>query len=81
MGESGCGKTLFVSLINIFPDSKAERHFLLVGGFLGAGKTTLIGLLTQHLRRMLLRHRSFSIRETAPSRSDESDLDLVDGGN
>ncbi|YCM43469.1 GTP-binding protein [Verrucomicrobiaceae bacterium 227] len=48
-GGGRCGKTLFVSLSNYFLDSKSCQHFLLVGGFLGAGKTTLIGMLTRHL--------------------------------
>lgn len=32
-----------------------RRRFILVGGFLGAGKTTLIGLLAQWLESLQLR--------------------------
>ncbi|MFT6861569.1 MAG: hypothetical protein ACJAVK_000121 [Akkermansiaceae bacterium] len=39
-----------VPVANIFSwQDKTEKRFLLIGGFLGAGKTTLIGRLTKHL--------------------------------
>jgi G3E family GTPase len=38
-----------VKIANIASEDKTQRHFLLIGGFLGAGKTTLIGRLTRAL--------------------------------
>jgi G3E family GTPase len=38
-----------VRFAEISSEDKTQRHFLLIGGFLGAGKTTLIGRLTQAL--------------------------------
>lgn len=35
--------------------SGLDRHFILVGGFLGAGKTTSIALLVRHLQNQGLR--------------------------
>lgn len=45
----GAWQVLFVNSQNIDSASPEQQRFLLIGGFLGAGKTTLIGLLTKHL--------------------------------
>jgi G3E family GTPase len=44
-------QVLFVINDNFSKEDKIRRHFLLIGGFLGAGKTTLIGLLSNHLEQ------------------------------
>lgn len=45
------GGGMWHDLIHIFGDFSSEgksgRHFLLIGGFLGAGKTTLIQQITK----------------------------------
>jgi len=44
-----------VNLNNFPAESKIPHRFLLIGGFLGAGKTTLIGLITKDLEKKGLR--------------------------
>jgi G3E family GTPase len=41
----------FVKKNNFISQVEPRQHFLLIGGFLGAGKTTLIGSLTERLER------------------------------
>ena len=42
----GTWQVLFMTKSRFFASEKGSRHFLLLGGFLGAGKTSLIGLMT-----------------------------------
>jgi len=51
MGGGGCGKTLFMIFGDFSSEGKSGRHFLLIGGFLGAGKTTLIQQITKELEK------------------------------
>jgi G3E family GTPase len=40
-----------VNKVDISSQVDSNRHFILIGGFLGAGKTTIIGKLTQYLEK------------------------------
>lgn len=48
----GSGKVFFVTSLELIPQraSDEQKRLMLVGGFLGAGKTTLIGKLIWHLQ-------------------------------
>ena len=48
-GGGGARQVLFVNFDKKSLCDDSGRRFLLIGGFLGAGKTTLIGLLTRYL--------------------------------
>ena len=68
---------------NFLPEDKIENRFLLIGGFLGAGKTTLIGLITKDLEKsgiktaLITNDQGQGLMDTASARQASKGLENV----
>ena len=67
-------------------NSEARAHYIMVGGFLGAGKTTAILKLAEHLRKqghtigLITNDQGTGLVDTAMARAGEFPVEEIAGG-